>query len=152
MAARAKSDNGPMLGSEDGAVAVEAAIVMSAFLVLILGLIEFAQVFWIWNTMMLALEEGGRYAMVYNQGPPAWSCNITGLPLANCAVARANAVSAAYLAPSVVVTCTAGPSNCTTVTNTTMTLQGQFTFNFIPSGLLPYGPITLTSTVTVPLD
>jgi len=141
--------------SEEGAVAVEAAIAISGFLILIFGMIEFAQVFWTWNTMMLAIEEGGRYAMVYNaatypNGPPAASCSASPATLANCAVAKANAVLAAYPSPSVTVSCTVGCG--TSPPPTTMTLQGTFTFNLIPSGLLAYGPITLTRTATVPLD
>ena len=69
-------------GAEEGATAVETAIVLSAFLVLLFGIIEFGQIFWTWNTMLLAIEEGGRYAMVYNAstypgGPPASSCSAT---------------------------------------------------------------------------
>jgi Flp pilus assembly protein TadG len=148
--------------SEEGAVAAEAAIVMSAFLVLMFGMIEFAQVFWTWNAMMLAIEEGGRYAMVYNataypSGPPPSSCSATPATLANCAVAKANAVLAAYPSP-VTVSCPAASNtvcvSCTvgcTGTPATMTLQGTFTLNLIPSGLLPYSP-SVTSSVTVPLN
>ena len=53
-------------GADEGATAVEAALVIVVFALLIFGLIQFAEIFWTWNTMMLALGEGGRYAMVYN--------------------------------------------------------------------------------------
>jgi pilus assembly protein Flp/PilA len=52
--------------SDEGATAVEAAFVILAFVLLIFGLVQFAEIFWTWNTMILALGEGGRYAMVYN--------------------------------------------------------------------------------------
>jgi Flp pilus assembly protein TadG len=136
-------DRHRLRGAEEGATAVETAIVLPAFMLVVFGIVEFTQIFWTWNTMLLALEEAGRYAMVYHSGPPA-SCADT---LANCAVARANDVLSAYPSPSVAVSCSAG---CTG-TPTAMTIQGTFTYNFVASGLLPYGPITMTQSVTVPL-
>lgn len=141
--------------SEDGATAVEAAIILTAFMLLIFGMVQFAQIFWTWNTMLLAIEEGGRYGMIYNptnfpNGPPGCAANRA--TLSNCAVAQANTVLAAFPSPNVAVSCYAGPSNCTTVTATTMTLQGKFTVNFVTPVLLPFGPITLTSQYTVPLS
>jgi len=139
--------------SDEGAVAVEAAFVITAFVLLIFGLFQFAEIFWAWNTMILALGEGGRYAMVYNpinfpSGPPASSCTLASPTLANCAVAQANAALATYPSLTVSVSCTAG---CTG-TPTTITLQGTFTFNFFVPQLLPYGPITMTQQLTVPLS
>ena len=135
-------------GPEEGATAVETAIILSAFAVLVFGLVEFAQIFWTWNTMLLALEEGGRYAIMYNptaypDGPPAATCSVTPLTLANCAVDRAKRVRSAYLSPNVHVS--------SVITPTTMTIQGTLTYDFVVSGLLPYGPITMTQSVTVPL-
>jgi hypothetical protein len=140
-------------GSEEGAALVETAIIMSVLMILIFGLIEFAQIFWTWNTMLLAMEEGGRYAMIYNttsnpNGPPA-TCVGT---LGDCAVARANAVLAAYPSPNVMITCFAGCDLSATPPPTTMTLQGSLTFDFVVPRLLPWGPITLTSQFTVPLS
>jgi Flp pilus assembly protein TadG len=143
--------------SEDGATAVEMAIIITAFMLLIFGIVQFSQIFWAWNTMLLAIEEGGRYAMIYNaknfpSGPPASSCSVATPTLANCAVAQANAVLAAYPSPSVTISCTAGPSDCTNVTSSIMTIQGTFTFDFVTPVLFPYGPLTLTSEYTVPLS
>jgi Flp pilus assembly protein TadG len=138
-------------------------------MLLVFGLVQFAEIFWTWNTLMLAIEEGGRYAMIYNptnyhnfpNAPPAAvSCSATPATLANCAVAQANATLATYPSLSVTVSCSAGPpgpsgpSDCTTVNAnlTTMTLQGTFTFNFVTSNLLPFGPITITRQLTVPLS
>jgi Flp pilus assembly protein TadG len=137
--------------SEEGAAAAEAAIILSAFVLLIFGIVQFALVFWTWNTMMLGLEEGGRYAMVYNpttypSGPPAPPCSATPATLANCAVAQANTVLSAYPSLSVTVSCTAGCSG-----TGPMTLQGTFTYNFLGSSSLP-GSITVTKQVTVPLS
>ena len=44
--------------SEEGATAVEAAIVLSTFLVITLGLVEFAMAYWNYSTMLLAVDEG----------------------------------------------------------------------------------------------
>src|SRR5438309_184268 len=52
-------------GWDEGAVAVEAAVTLSALLLLIFGIIEFGTAFWQWNTMLLAVEQAGRYAMVH---------------------------------------------------------------------------------------
>ena len=139
--------------SEEGATAVEAALVILVFTILIFGLVQFAEIFWTWNTMILALGEGARYAMVYNptnfpSGPPASSCSVATPTLANCAVAQATAALATYPSLTVTVSCTAG---CTG-TPATMTLQGTFTFNFVAPQLLPYGPITMTQQLTVPLS
>jgi hypothetical protein len=120
---------------------------------LMVGSMEFGRAFWTWNTMVLAIQEGGRYAMVYNQatfpsGPPAASCpSAATVTLSNCAVARANEYLSAYGTPSVTVSCASG---CTG-SPTSMTISATYAFNFILPALLPYGPITLTSQVTVPL-
>ena len=139
--------------SDEGAVAVEAAFVILVFMLVLFGLVQFAEIFWTWNTMMLALGEGGRYAMVYNptnfpKGPPASSCSVASPTIANCAVAQANAALATYSSLSVTISCAAG---CTG-TPATMTLQGTFTFNFVAPQLLSYGPITMTQQLTVPLS
>src|SRR5205085_9361547 len=90
-----------LLRSEEGATAVEAAIVLSTFLVITLGLVQFAMAYWNYSTMLLAVDEGGRYAMVYNQGPPA-PCgaqtqapgcpSLTAGTLENCTAAQATTI------------------------------------------------------------
>jgi Flp pilus assembly protein TadG len=140
--------------SGQGATAVETAIIITALMPLIFGMVQFAQIFWTWNTMLLGIEEAGRYAMVYNptnfpnfpSGAPA--CGANPATLSNCAVAQANTVLAAYPSPNVTVSCSAGCE----AGGATMTFQGTFTFNFITPVLFPYGPITLTSQYTVPLS
>jgi Flp pilus assembly protein TadG len=52
--------------SESGATVVEMAVTMSVLLFLILGAVQFGLFFWHWNMMLLAAEEAGRYAMLYN--------------------------------------------------------------------------------------
>jgi len=138
-------------GADDGATAVEACMVMLVLVLLMVGSMEFGRAFWTWNTMVLAVQEGGRYAMVYNPtsyptppGIPAAACpSAATITLSNCAVARANEYLSAYGTPSVSVSSSS--------TTTSMTISATYTFNFILPALLPYGPINLTSQVTVPL-
>lgn len=142
--------------SEEGATAVEGAIILSTFLLLTLGLFQFAMAYWNYSTMLLAVDEAGRYAMVYNQGPPtacgaqtqAAGCpSLTSNAVANCAAAQAHTVLTNYGTPSSVavsVSQTAGSP-------ATMTICGSYSFNFIAPSFLPYGPISLKRQVTVPL-
>ena len=58
-------------GWEEGATAVEAALVSSVLIVLIFGIIEFAMALWAWNTMGLAVQDAGRYVMINSATPPA---------------------------------------------------------------------------------
>jgi Flp pilus assembly protein TadG len=50
--------------AEEGATAVEMALVMFATLLLILGMVEFAIAYWTMNTLELAVQEAGRHAYV----------------------------------------------------------------------------------------
>jgi len=144
-------------GPEEGATAVEAAIIISVLITLILGAIEFGQAFWTYNTMLLAVEEASRYAMVYNAGAPS-TC--TGSPpascpanLANCVVDQANQVLSSYASTGVTVSVT----SCTAATTSppapaTMTILGTYTV--VPTLLPAFGTISNTAVpyqVTVPL-
>jgi hypothetical protein len=118
---------------EKGSVALEAAIAMSTLLFLILGGIEFSQAYFMWNTMLLAAEEAGRYAMLFHKfpnSPPG--CADT---LANCAVDWANQNMGNNM-----VRCTSGCNG----TQPTITFNATYTFSYIT-------PITLTRSVTVPV-
>src|SRR5205809_4996154 len=55
-----------LLSSEEGATAVEAAVVISVLMFLIFGIVEFGMALWAWNTMGLAVQDAGRYAMINN--------------------------------------------------------------------------------------
>jgi len=128
--------------AEKGSVAVEAAITLSALLFLLLGAIQFGLAYFAWNTMLLAAEEAGRYAMLYSACvasaqpcPPGCSGSTTAL--ANCAVAWANQnfgnVFPVY--PGANAGCHAGAG---------MTFTATYTFNIVTS-------ISLTRYVCVPL-
>ena len=142
--------------SEAGSAAVEASVTISALLLLIVGTVEFGQAVWTSNTMLLAVEEAGRYAMVYNQGPldtcgaqsQAPRCPIlSNTPLANCSAARAQRVLSAYKAPNIDVSV----REDSTSSPATITICASYSLDFVPLQLLPYGALNLTRQVTVPL-
>ena len=126
---------------EGGAVAVDAAITLSALLFLLLGAIQFGLVYFAWNMMLLAAEEAGRYAMLYNACvasaepcPPGCSGSTTAL--ANCAVSWANQ-NFGNIFP---VTSDIADPNCPSG----MSFTARYPINFIT-------PISLTRYVCVPL-
>ena len=136
-------------GKEEGSAAVEAALILPILLLFLLGSVEFGRALWTYHTMLLAVEEAGRYAMVYGESPSllsSASCpNVTTVTLQNCAVAKANAYLAAYGGSGVSVSSSEDSS-----TPPNLTISATYTFNFIDPLLLPFGPITLGSQVTVP--
>jgi Flp pilus assembly protein TadG len=142
--------------AEAGSAAVEAALIMSALLVAVVGSVETARALWTYNTMLIAVEEAGRYAMTYNHHPPAVclpqtqtaQCPaLSNTPLANCSAWYAQQVLAAYQAPSIGVSVAVD----STTSPATVTICASHLFDFIAPRLLPYGPLDLTSSVTVPL-
>jgi Flp pilus assembly protein TadG len=139
----------PRRGKEEGSAAVEAALVLPILLLFMIGSVEFGRALWTYHTMLLAVEEAGRYAMVYGASPnllSSASCpNVTTVTLSNCAVAKANAYLAAYGGTGVTVS----PSEDSS-TPPNLTITATYPFNFVTPGLLPYGPITLSIQVTVP--
>jgi Flp pilus assembly protein TadG len=142
--------------SEDGTAAVEAVVTISVLLLLILGIVEFGQAFWTYNTMLLAVEEAGRYAMVHNQGPPevcaaqnqAPQCpTLSNTALANCSAALAQQFLFAYQAPNIGVSVTEDRTS----SPATITICASYSLDFIAPQLVPYGALTLARQVTVPL-
>src|SRR5215471_4923169 len=124
--------------AENGEVAVEGAVTMLALVFLILGSVQFGLVFWNWNTMMLAVEEAGRYAMLYNPNNPISpqvlaNCSASPNTLGNCAVAWANQ----NWGNNFTVSCTGACTNPTV--GQTMTFTATYTFNFINSISLSRG-------------
>src|ERR1700719_1411918 len=80
---------------ERGSVALEAWAVLSLLLILLLGSVQSSLAYFAWNTMLLAAEEAGRYAMLYNAcvvsaQPCPPGCSGSTSALADCAVAWAN--------------------------------------------------------------
>src|SRR5213595_519309 len=54
---------------EAGTTTVEVVLAIGAFLLILLGVLEFAIDMWNWNSMTMAVQQGGRTAMVYYQTP-----------------------------------------------------------------------------------
>ena len=143
-------------GAEDGAVAVEAGLVVGVLLLIVVGSIEFGRGFWAYNTMVLAVEEAGRYAMVHSRGAagicpaqvPAGHCpEPSDTPLANCSAARARDVLLSYRVVNIDISAHEDAMS----SPKTITICASSSFGFIAPQLLPYGPLDLTSRVTVPL-
>jgi len=149
---------GQRRGTTDGVAAVEFAVVLPVFLLFVFGMIEFGRAYWTWNTMRLAVEEGGRYAMVHN------SCGATNGSCASGCAAASSAQFAAcvqtyastqlYGLPfsvTTAMTITATPAAASSSYPGTMTVTATYQFDFLVPKLLPFGPITLTATSVVPL-
>jgi Flp pilus assembly protein TadG len=152
-------------GWDEGATTVEAAITISLSLALVFGIFEFGMALWQSNTMVLAIEEAGRYVMVNNT-----SCNT-----ANCAETQMKNTLSSYgglvtsagsgicagtppslTAPSAGTICVYA-SAPTGANPQTMTLTAVYAYSniIVPSGLLAgvlSGPFTSTSQATFPLD
>jgi hypothetical protein len=141
---------------DQGSAAVESSIILSALLLLIVGSIEFGRALWTEDTMLLAVHEAGRFAMIGSDSPPV-SCGAqsqaplcptpSNTPLANCAAALAQQVLSAYQAANIEISV----SEDETSTPATMTICAGHSFGLAAPGLLPYGPLNLKSQVTVPL-
>jgi Flp pilus assembly protein TadG len=152
-------------GWDEGATAVEAAITISLSLALVFGIIEFGMALWQSNTMVLAVEEAGRYVMVNNT-----SCNT-----ASCVESQMKASLSSYgglvtsagsgicagtpptlTAPSPGSICVYATAP-TGANPQTMTLTAIYAYSniIVPSGLLAgilSGPFTSTAQSTFPLD
>ncbi|MGB0055153.1 MAG: TadE/TadG family type IV pilus assembly protein [Methyloceanibacter sp.] len=142
--------------AEAGSAAVEAALIMSALLLAVVGSVETARALWTYNTMLIAVEEAGRYAMMYNHHPPAVCVTqtqaaqgpaLSDTPLANCSAWDAQQVLTGYRTPSIGVSVAVD----STTSPATVTICASHSFEFIAPHLLPYGPLDLRSSVTVPL-
>jgi Flp pilus assembly protein TadG len=146
----------PFWRRAEGSVAVEAGLVLPVLLLLVVGTFELGRIFWTHNTMLLAVEEAGRYAMTYRHGS-AVTCaaqqqtencpSPSDTALANCSAARAQQILFAYQNPEIRVSA----SEDTTTSPSSITVCASYSFEFIAPRLLPYGPLNLTSRVTVPL-
>jgi Flp pilus assembly protein TadG len=127
-------------GWDEGATVVESAITFSAMLTLIFGVVGFGYALWQWSTMMLAVEQAGRYVMINNT-----TCDT------NCAVTQMQTVlttavscPGAPIAGQICVSATWAPAT----TPPTMTLTAAYNFNLV--ALTP--SFTMTSQTVVPLD
>ena len=150
---------------DEGATAVETAIVLSLLLGFVFGIIEFGMAFWQANTMTLAIQDAGRYVMIKNN-----TCNT-----ANCAETQMKNSLSAYgglVTSANSGICTGSPPTLTAPSPgsicvyasapsgsnpQTMTLTAVYAYNniIVTSGLLAgvlSGPFTSTSQAAFPLD
>ena len=138
-------------GSEDGATAAEAALVLAMFIVTVLFIIDFAQAFFIWNTLQLVVGQTSRDVIVQN-GMPGASCDAVCAEAALQTVILADLGAAASIcaaptqAGQYCVNATCNPSSCSSTTSTpaTMTLSALYGFKFL-------GTYTLTGQITIPI-
>ena len=135
-------------GSEDGATAVEAALVLPIFVVMLLGIVDFAQAFFVWNTLQLVVGQASRYVIVQTSIPPPGSASANCPPAgsaASCAISELTT-----LLPGASSSCTGAPTpgqycvsaSCTT---TSCSLSALYGFDFV-------GSYTLTGQITVPIS
>ena len=134
----------------DGVSALEFTAVMPVFLLLLFGAFEFAQVFWIWNTMELAAAQGGRYAMTHRPS----SCNDSTYVQSVIDNTKTDANFPGMNKANFTVTAVPSWSCATTPPVVTVAIAVSYTYSFVASALLPFGPITLNrqANVTVGLN
>ena len=133
-------------GSEDGATAVEAALVLSLVVGVVLIIIDFAQAFFVWNTLQLVVGQASRYVMVQTSIPPGSAseeCPPAG-SATSCAISALT-----ILLPTASSSCTGAPTpgqTCVSAscTNTSCILSAFYGFKFV-------GTYILTGQITVPI-
>jgi Flp pilus assembly protein TadG len=136
---------------EQGATMVEMAVVTGAALLLILGMLEFAVLYWSQHNLLLAVEHAGRWAMINNadttvaSDAASYVCNILNPGGASCT----NLTAGGTCGPSAGHYC----ANATSTTNANgikiLTLTASYGFSFLN---VTGGGLTLTGQTTVPLD
>jgi Flp pilus assembly protein TadG len=137
---------------EQGATTVEVAIAVGAFLLILLGVLEFAIDMWIWNSMTMAVQQGGRKAMVYYQTPTNQSTSCE-----DAWTGQVQTVVQSYLPGNSAnytlgYTCTAAASPLPAL----LTITASYTVGSMSvpgatgAGLIP--GFTLTTQATVPLN
>jgi Flp pilus assembly pilin Flp len=133
-------------GSEEGATAVEAALVLSVFVGMVLAIVDFAQAFFTWNTLQLVVGQASRYVIVQTSipNPPGSKYCPPASPPVSCAISALTT-----LLPDASSNCTGAPApdqycvdaSCTA---TTCSLSALYGFKF-------GGLYTLTGQITVPI-
>jgi len=122
---------------DEGAAAIEAALIVPVLFFVIFAIIELGIAFWQWNTMLLAVEQAGRYVMVNNS-----TCDVS------CAETQMQAVlSSASVCTSPTTGQVCVSASTSAGTPSTMTLTAAYNFNLLSL----FGPFTITSQGTVPL-
>ena len=103
------------LANDSGVAAVEFAIVLPVFIMLVMGIIDFGRIYWIKSSMQFVVEQSTRYAMV--------NASISEADLETYAYAQEDNVSGSGAIFNADID-DAGAINYMTVT-------GTYTFNFL---------------------
>jgi Flp pilus assembly protein TadG len=135
MAAIVKRLKNPNRRWDEGAAAIEAAFVLPLLFLFVLGIVEFGMALWQWNTMLLAVEQAGRYVMVNHS-----TCDVS------CAETQMQGVLSTA---SVCTTPTSGQI-CVSASTASGAMTLTAAYNFSPFAF--FSPFTITSQGTVPLD
>jgi Flp pilus assembly protein TadG len=139
MAAIVTGRRNPRPRWDEGAAAVEAALVLPLLFLFIFAIIEFGRSLWQWNTMLLAVEQAGRWAMINNSDTNL----VTDVETQMQAVLTDAAVCTTPTSGQMCVS-----ASITTGTPSTLTLTAAYNFNPVAF----FSPFTITSQGTVPLD
>jgi Flp pilus assembly protein TadG len=123
---------------------VETALIISVLVFLIFGIVEFGMALWNWNTMVLAVEDAGRYVMLNNTC--STSCAVS--QMQTTLATAPGTVSTTCTTPAADQICLSASTPSPQTTPPTMTLTAAYGFKVI--GLSP--TYTLTSEATFPLD
>lgn len=130
-----KKRNGRAFHSDFGVAAVEFALILPLFLILVFSLIDFGRIFFVQVSITSASREGARLSALYSAGIPTPQ-NV--VDLVNSAAP--NAASLAQLSSSAVLTIT--QSSCSpTISNENTTVDVSTNFKW----LLPVGIVNLVS-------
>jgi Flp pilus assembly protein TadG len=139
MAAIVTRRKNPRRRWDEGAAAVEAAFALPLLFLFIFCIIEFGRAVWEWNTMLLAVEQAGRWAMINNA-----DTNL--VPDVEGQMQLVLPTAAVCTAPTSGQICV----NASRSTGTPATLTLTAAYNFNPVAF--FSPFTITSQGTVPLD
>jgi Flp pilus assembly protein TadG len=133
--------------SEDGATAVEAALVLSIFVGVVLTIIDFAEAVFIWNTLQRVVGQASRYVTIQTSIPSGSTS--ADCPPAGSATSCATSALRALL-PDASSGCAGAPTPgqycvSATCTTTICSLSAFYGFKFV-------GAYTLGGQITVPID
>jgi Flp pilus assembly protein TadG len=134
--------------SEGGATAVEAAFVLSILVGMVLVIVDFAQAFFIWNTLQLVVGQASRSVIVQTSIPNPPGSALADCPPAGSATSCAKSALTTLL-PGASSSCTGAPTSgqyCVSASCTTATcsLSALYGFKFV-------GTYTLAGQITVPV-
>jgi Flp pilus assembly protein TadG len=141
-----------LAAAQGGAVAAEFAIIFPVFFLLLFATFEFARACFFFNTLQYVVSQSARYVMTSSPGKPS-NCGSSLITYPASVDAYLGAQLATYL-PAATHSVTLTASNCTSSPATVqVTVKATYDFNFVLTGLMPWGPFTIKqqAVVTTPL-